>query len=101
MSSHHAVLFVHALPSFRPYPHRISTVGKCMGLALVHMKSAAMPLAWTSFMQYKCIRDDLRDTSRHSSSSVRCITLGYLECLRCLCLWVKILAAPLKNSHVS
>lgn len=73
----------------------------CMGLALVHMKSTAMPLAWASFMQYKGIRDDLRDISKHPSSSVRCITLGYLECLHCLCLWVKLLEAPLKKSHVS
>lgn len=26
-SSHRSVLFVHALPCFRPYPRRISTVG--------------------------------------------------------------------------
>lgn len=33
MTRHRSVLFVHALPCFRPYPHRISTVGVC-GLGL-------------------------------------------------------------------
>lgn len=72
-----------------------------MGLALVHMKRTALPLAWTSLVQYKCIRDGLRDISRHSSSSVKHIVLGYLECLHCLCLCAKILEAYLTNSHVS
>ena len=74
-----------------------------MGLAFVPTESTAtcLALVWASFTEYKCMRYDLRDIMVDSFSfSVWHITLVFLKCLCCLCLWIKIVEASLKIGYV-